>query len=153
MNNTVTTHSDTATQDWQAASAIFNGTYTLTGPRGRRTIEVETIKPGRDGASEFVQRFLGQRVVKLLVGPDNTSDYRMIGWLKPGDRFVATQKNIGTDNEKIGLAFVKIVTVGIPGYEVLMAAKCRRCGRKLTVPSSIDDGIGPDCAGKGAFGL
>lgn len=26
--------------------------------------------------------------------------------------------------------------------------KCGRCGRKLTVPESIDRGIGPECAGK-----
>ena len=26
--------------------------------------------------------------------------------------------------------------------------KCCRCGRKLTVPSSVESGIGPECAGK-----
>jgi cytochrome c556 len=152
MNNTVTMQS-TATQDWQAASAIFNGTYTLVGPRGRRTIEVETVKPGRNGISPFVSKFLGQRVVKLLVGPDNTTDFRMIGWLKPGDSFKATQANVGTDMEKIGAAFVQIVTKGIDGYTYQMSTTCRRCGRKLTVPSSIDAGLGPDCADKGAFSL
>ena len=29
---------------------------------------------------------------------------------------------------------------------VLLAGACGRCGRPLTVPSSIDRGIGPDCA-------
>lgn len=150
---TTTTTQTTTAQDWQAASAIKNGTYTLVGPKGRRTIEVETVKPGQHGASPFVAKFLGQRIVKLLTGPDNTSSYTMIGWLKPGDKFVGTARNIGTDNEKIGLVFVKIVTVGIDGYEFLLASTCRRCGRKLTVPSSIDDGVGPDCADKGAFSL
>lgn len=150
---TATTATTTVAQDWQAASAIKNGTYTLVGPKGRRTVEVETIKPGQHGVSPFVSKFLGQRVVKLLTGPDNTSDYTMIGWLKPGDKFVATARNIGTDNEKIGLAFIKIVTTGIDGYEFLLSSTCRRCGRKLTVPSSIDDGVGPDCAGMGAFAL
>lgn len=32
------------------------------------------------------------------------------------------------------------------GYEVDESRVCRRCGRKLTTPESIDFGIGPDCA-------
>jgi len=32
--------------------------------------------------------------------------------------------------------------------EVWHEGKCGKCGRKLTVPSSIDTGIGPDCAKK-----
>lgn len=32
--------------------------------------------------------------------------------------------------------------------EVRHAGKCGRCGRKLTVPESIDTGFGPSCAGE-----
>jgi hypothetical protein len=32
--------------------------------------------------------------------------------------------------------------------EVRHAGKCGHCGRKLTVPESVDTGIGPDCAKK-----
>ena len=35
------------------------------------------------------------------------------------------------------------------GFEFWHEGKCGRCGRKLTVPESIEAGIGPECAGKG----
>jgi hypothetical protein len=35
-----------------------------------------------------------------------------------------------------------------PELVVRHEGKCGRCGRTLTVPESIDRGIGPECAGK-----
>lgn len=36
---------------------------------------------------------------------------------------------------------------GLPeGYEIRHAGRCCRCGRTLTVPTSIDQGLGPYCA-------
>ena len=32
--------------------------------------------------------------------------------------------------------------------EIWHEGRCGRCGRKLTVPSSIESGIGPECASK-----
>jgi hypothetical protein len=32
------------------------------------------------------------------------------------------------------------------GFNLQHAGKCGRCGRKLTVPQSIETGIGPECA-------
>ncbi len=32
------------------------------------------------------------------------------------------------------------------GYRLSHAGKCGRCGRTLTVPASIESGIGPECA-------
>lgn len=38
---------------------------------------------------------------------------------------------------------------GLPeGYEIRHAGRCCRCGRTLTVPTSIDMGLGPVCADK-----
>jgi hypothetical protein len=34
------------------------------------------------------------------------------------------------------------------GYAVHHEGRCGRCGRPLTVPSSIETGLGPDCAAK-----
>lgn len=36
-------------------------------------------------------------------------------------------------------------------FEFRHAGRCGRCGRLLTVPASIDSGIGPECADKMAF--
>jgi len=34
------------------------------------------------------------------------------------------------------------------GFALHHEGKCGRCGRKLTVPLSIETGIGPECASK-----
>ncbi len=34
------------------------------------------------------------------------------------------------------------------GFRLQWAAECQRCGRTLTVPSSIDSRLGPTCARK-----
>ncbi len=34
----------------------------------------------------------------------------------------------------------------VRGFRVMAATLCRRCNRTLTVPASIESGIGPDCA-------
>lgn len=144
MNSTAT-ETTVGSQVAVGASTILNGTYTLVGPRGRRTIDVKTVV--NKHGSDFEVKFEGRRTVKLLTGSDNETDYTMIGWLD-GDTFVPTFKQRNTANEIIGRAFTQIVTSGIDGYEFMVASRCRRCNRKLTVPSSIDAGLGPDCAGK-----
>jgi hypothetical protein len=51
------------------------------------------------------------------------------------------------------LAFAVRVMLGkqkLPeGYKVQHAGRCGRCARTLTVPSSIELGLGPECATKG----
>ena len=42
-----------------------------------------------------------------------------------------------------------ISTDNVPEFvSVHHAGRCGRCGRKLTVPTSIESGFGPDCLGK-----
>jgi len=35
-----------------------------------------------------------------------------------------------------------------PQMDVHHEGRCGRCNRKLTVPESIENGLGPECAGK-----
>lgn len=42
--------------------------------------------------------------------------------------------------------FGKTAGQDLPECEVWHEGRCGRCGRKLTVPESIETGIGPDCA-------
>jgi len=54
------------------APALHNGTYTIAHPKhGHFTVKVHTA---REGA------LAGRRIVSLLVGPDNTSDYRGVAF-------------------------------------------------------------------------
>jgi len=94
--------------------------------------------------------------VSLLSGSDNERDYTYLGMLVPSDKdgvpyvFMTTKRSrVGTDAPSY-LAFTwtiaKLMTGAEPeGVEIWHAGKCGICGRKLTVPTSIAIGIGPDC--------
>lgn len=100
--------------------------------------------------------------VSLLSGSDNERDYTYLGMLVPAVRDsetgpgTETWKFIRTARSRVGdeapsyRAFTWTIgrlMVGVEpdGVEIWHAGKCGICGRKLTVPSSIAIGIGPDC--------
>lgn len=86
--------------------------------------------------------------VKLLTGPENTSNYQYIGTVF-NDGFRITSKS----------AFL-MTAPGVRAFkwfsenwederaEVWHEGVCGRCGRRLTVPESIASGIGPTCASR-----
>lgn len=97
--------------------------------------------------------------VKLLWGPNNQSDYRLIGTLRRADEesnviSFAPWRNAADKPPAPSLAGIawfvqQVFIVGhIPeSVEINMAASCLRCGRELTVPESIKSGFGPECIG------
>lgn len=121
---------------------IQNGFYTITfADGGHRTFRVSTQPPG----SKFAP---GKRVVALLIGPDNTSDYEGMAFLtaagiSPWKRFQGTRTAVWLDwlwdmmNGEI-----------VDGCELEVSGRCLMCNRTLTTPESIKDGIGPICKGK-----
>lgn len=118
-------------------------TFTLEGRDTRYTFRVRT--PTR-GATLFVS---------LLTGPDNTRDYTYMGVLHPATGYVrltraSTYTDISTPVIALRWALAIVWTGGIlPAPARLMhVGRCGRCGRALTVPSSILAGIGPECATK-----
>jgi|SRR5688572_3210975 len=94
--------------------------------------------------------------VNLLTGPDNTSDYTYVGVLggKADDRHLKlTGKSKFTPEAKPVVAFQyvwdRVFSGKLPAQAVIRhEGKCGCCGRALTVPASIDRGIGPECAKK-----
>jgi hypothetical protein len=102
--------------------------------------------------------------VKLLTGPDNTGDYTYLGMitasplggsriapLQPTFRATKATRNPEAPSFKaFAFTFGALATGrGIPaGVEVRHEGRCGRCGRALTVPESIDRGIGPECAAR-----
>lgn len=93
------------------------------------------------------------RFVSLLRGPDNTADYTYIGTIfidKTPQPFVLTKNSAVGSNAPSFKAFSYVwatIQAGlIPQQaEVWHEGKCGRCGRKLTVPESIERGLGPKC--------
>ena len=92
--------------------------------------------------------------VKLLCGSDNTSDYRYIGFIRDGRFIHGAGRSYASSEAPSVIAFgwfVRTIVYGQKANEKLEAwheGCCGRCGRKLTVPESIESGMGPECAGK-----
>jgi len=95
--------------------------------------------------------------VSVLTGPDNESSYTYLGTLRreyaPGTSFVwkhGAKSKISPDAPSargFNWAWANLKQGRIPHtLEVYHEGKCCRCGRKLTVPSSILSGIGPECS-------
>lgn len=90
--------------------------------------------------------------VSLLNGPDNYTNYVYLGVYNPQKKLVYLTKkskfqDASTPVKVIRWAIKKISNhEDIPeGYKIQHEGKCCRCGRKLTTPESIENGIGPEC--------
>jgi hypothetical protein len=139
---------------------IPNGTFTLVGPRGRRTFQVKTWHK-EDG---------DKRVVSVLTGPDNESDYLGVAFLNEDGSVVTWRRHQGTEWDRLAQSFGTLmrragdgepidhgqvyrkVEYGGSVYEIWGEERCIKCGRKLTVPASIHRGMGPICASGGMDG-
>jgi hypothetical protein len=125
-----------------AKVAVPDGTYTVEFADGSyRTLRVR-IQPED---SDFMP---GQQVVGYLRGSNNDHDYTNFAHLKRGEVYVWKKHRDSTE-----IIEALRVLVGDPKAAAIAYARqsgrCALCGRTLTVPASIEAGIGPVCA-KGA---
>jgi hypothetical protein len=88
----------------------------------------------------------------LLTGPDNTRDFTYMGMVDERDlRVFPTKKSKYTPAStplrvlNWALQHVKAAHPFPAGYELHHEGRCGCCGRALTVPESIERGIGPEC--------
>ncbi len=126
-----------------------DATWTVERPNGTHA----TFRFQRVEASD---RWPEATFVKLLTGPDNTSDFTYAGKLDPfTEQVVTTAKSAwfeGTEPHRLLNRILLRVWQGDHegyerhGYRTHHEGRCGRCGRKLTVPSSVESGIGPECA-------
>lgn len=91
--------------------------------------------------------------VQVLTGPNNTEDYRYLGFMRRGVYFHGGAKaKIGPDapSAKAFDWFWRNLSKGVemPSLEFYHCGRCGRCARPLTVPQSIETGFGPECIGK-----
>jgi Family of unknown function (DUF6011) len=136
-----------------AGNAIFTLRSLKTGKRF--TYKVSKAKPNPSFPNQGPTYF-----VSLLNGPENTSNYQYMGLMQNfGALAWGVRQTRGSrvsamaDSYKGIVWFLGNVANGKPvsNVEVFHAGKCGRCGRTLTVPESIESGIGPECAKKGEF--
>ncbi len=129
-----------------AGRAIF----TLQGRDARYTFRVSR-RGGAGGDGGWPPLYF----VSLLTGSDNTADYTYMGMLDATSgylRLTHASPYTAESTPVIALRWaLPIVWTGstLPAPARLMhVGRCGRCGRALTVPESIDAGIGPECATK-----
>lgn len=87
--------------------------------------------------------------VQLLTGTDNTRNYTMIGKIDVS-KLGVIPLSIHTKSSPAFVAINHVVTnlqvsFPMPSLEIWHEGRCCRCGRVLTVPESIMNGIGPEC--------
>lgn len=131
----------TGTNDRTAANdpnlfTVPDGMYTVEIGDDYKTFRIETAKFGG---------LAGRRIISYLNGPDNVKHYKGFGfvengiirlWTRFADRvdLLEYAKYIFKDPATCGEAFAR------------RSGHCYRCGKVLTVPVSLNRGLGPTCA-------
>jgi len=122
-----------------------NATFTIvsgkTGTRFTYKVRAKEIDGGRT-----------LHFVSVLTGADNENDFTFLGTIFEAREFRHSKKShIGPDApsaKAFAWAFNRILADALGSdASVHHEGRCGRCGRKLTVPSSIELGLGPECAG------
>jgi hypothetical protein len=137
-----------------------NSTFTLVSKKSgqRFTYKVKSAKVNREATWSTGNQDKATYFVSVLAGPDNTNDYQYIGLLRRsidgGYDFKETTKSHARKGSPSfdGFAYVwNMIEFGAHfphGVEFWHEGSCCMCGRTLTVPESVADGIGPECKGK-----
>jgi hypothetical protein len=131
------------------------------------TAEIDLIADGETsirtkGGDEYTYRIRtvrqgqlkGERIVSLLTGPDNTASYLQFGFVSKvgasggGTKWKAILWYRFRESAAYHRHADRLNGVLEDVVESRRSARCRRCGRKLTRISSVDGGLGPECAQK-----
>lgn len=125
-----------------------NATFTIQGKASRFTFKVTRKDPEPDSRYTQPTFFVG-----LLTGPDNTANYSYVGLLDPTIGHVRLTRNSRVSESAPSLVALRWTLQNLwagkqmpPSFGIFHEGRCGRCGRALTVPSSIATGLGPDCA-------
>lgn len=122
-------------------SKVPSGTYTIVNPEdgSYATVRIKEWKSKGDGT----------RVAAFMSGPDNESSFTAFATITPDGsakvwhRFSNEWKHMGT-LEQLAAA-TPDDHGGFREAWAMRSGKCAMCGRKLTVPTSLYRGIGPEC--------
>lgn len=125
-----------------------DATFTIDAPTGHHTYRVQRV--------EATDRWAESYFVKMLTGPDNTSDFTYLGKLDTFTGQVALTAKSRATPETFAYRLLNRVLARVwcddhaayeqHGFRTHHEGRCGRCGRKLTVPASIESGVGPECS-------
>jgi len=123
--------------------STHNGCLTVISTKtgSRRTFRIRT----QGSESDFCPN---QRIVGLLVGPDNRRDYTQFGFVCESQIRV-WRNHRSTKLEAYARMLERLPQMVASGaIQVIFATRCRICNRTLTTPESIQLGLGPKCGGR-----
>lgn len=110
------------------------GKYTVPVADGHRTFRVEVMAADAKFAA-------GKTVISFLSGADNESSYTGFAFIDEQGT-LRVWKKFSTAATLIAAA----QTLLSAPEKALVSQNCRRCNRTLTVPASLHNGLGPECA-------
>jgi len=124
-----------------AGKALFTVVNTRTGNRLTFKVTQKTTKEGNKTP----------HFVSVMTGTDNLHHYSYIGIIGRGARFRTTRGSRLSDSDMRVKAFSWLWNRAdsLPDFvEVWHHGRCGRCSRVLTMPESIESGLGPICASR-----
>jgi hypothetical protein len=146
MTNQTTTQTAEIGKDFLLAGRAI---FTVANPKGERYTFKVTKKDAQEGSRYTQPTYF----ISLLTGSDNENDYTYMGIVSNGrvvvtkaSRFTVTSIPVQVAEWVIRLMLADRTVPA--GYFLGHEGRCGRCGRTLTVPSSLISGLGPDCLGK-----
>lgn len=96
--------------------------------------------------------------VGLLTGADNENDFSYLGMLNAATGEVRLTAKSRMTEDAWPVRIIRRVlarlwageadAIEAAGWRLHHEGRCGRCGRTLTVPASVESGIGPECAAK-----
>lgn len=85
--------------------------------------------------------------VGVLSGPDNNVDYSYLGVVDHGVFRLTAKSRVSVTAPSVQAFEWLSRHWEDPRVEVWHEGRCGHCGRRLTIPESIESGIGPVCEG------
>lgn len=139
-----------AEQPATVTPVIHDGTYTVVlNEQGEyRTLKIVKADPEQVSKYKLPQ---GAQIASFLSGADNESNYTGFAFVKGPDAAVWARFKADSTLVKALKALLtadKEARIDMGHAYALESGRCWRCGRKLTVPASINRGLGPICADK-----
>jgi len=127
-----------------------NALFTLESMKTKARFTYRIQYPSKEGVMD---RTADIQFVSVLCGPENTRDYRYLGYIKRGIYYHGNAKaKISRDApsaKAFEWAYASLLKGFIPPQlNIYHEGRCGRCNRTLTVPESIKSGFGPECAGR-----
>jgi len=117
---------------------------------GRARLTFRSVKTGTRFTFKVTAKEGKPAFVALMTGSDNESDFEYLGCIYDAKTFAHGRKSRIAPDAPSAKAFAwvwaQIQKGALPeSLEVWHEGRCGRCGRVLTVPESIETGLGPEC--------